>query len=159
MKLVPAADGMILAGGQALRFYVAKPRATRDFDFVLDVAYLRRDRALMALILESLGYSPVDNARNFQFEKQLPNSGEVMRIEFLAPAEFGHGNQIRVDVQDGLHGRTCIGGSIVVAETDECEIRGSLPDGTPAQAKIRVTRPHALNMLKLIALDECYRNI
>ncbi len=159
ITLGPAADGMILAGGQALRFWVAKPRATRDIDFVLDVAYLREYEARLAPTLEKLGYSPVENARNFQFEKPIPNSGEAMRIEFLAPAEFGRDNQIRVRVQEGIHGRVCTGGSVVVAEADERIITGPLPDGTPAQASIRVTRPHALTMLKLLALDERYRNI
>ncbi len=145
--------------GQAARFWVAKPRATRDLDFVLDVTYLCGYEARIAPILERLEYSPVDNARNFQFEKRIRESDEVMRIEFLAPAEFGRKNQIRVDVQEGLHGRACTGGSIVLAEADQHEIVGALPDGTPTRASIRVTRPHALTMLKLIALDERYRNI
>ncbi len=157
--LGPVADGMTLAGGQAARFWVATPRATRDLDFVLDVTYLRRYKARIAPILAGLGYAPVDTARNFQFEKLVPNSSEVMRIEFLAPAEFGRKNQIRVNVQEGIHGRACTGGSIVLTETDQHEIEGVLPDGTPATARIRVTRPHALTMLKLIALDERYRNI
>ena len=157
--LGPAADSLILVGGQAVRFMIARPRATRDFDFVLDVACLRTNQAVMAPILERLRYSPVDNARNFQFEKPIQNSGEVMRIEFLAPAEFSRGNDIRVDVQEGIHGRACLGGSIVILETDQHEIAGSLPDGTPAQASVRVTRPHALTMLKLIAMDERYRNL
>jgi Nucleotidyl transferase AbiEii toxin, Type IV TA system len=153
------ADGMVLAGGQAVRFWVARPRATRDLDFVLDVAYFREYDARIAPILERLGYSAPANARNFQFEKTIPNSTEPMRIEFLAPAEFGRKNQIRVDVQEGIHGRACIGGSIVLAETEQHEIVGALPDGTPARASVRVTRPHGLTMLKLIALDERYRNI
>jgi hypothetical protein len=157
--LGPAANGMVLAGGQALRFYVANPRATRNFDFVLDVVYLRANQSMMAPILGRLVYSPVDNARNFQFEKRIPNSGEVMRIEFLAQTEFSRRNDIRVDVQEGIHGRACVGASVVVTETEEHHIAGSLPDGTPAQTKIRVTRPHALTMLKLIALDERYRNL
>ncbi|MDE3178373.1 MAG: nucleotidyl transferase AbiEii/AbiGii toxin family protein [Acidobacteriota bacterium] len=157
--LGPAADGLILVGGQAARFMVAKPRATRDLDFVLDVAYLRHNQAKVAPILAGLGYSPVDNARNFQFEKPIPNSAEAMRIEFLAPAEFGGRNQIRVDVQEGIHGRACAGGSIVLTETDEREITGSLPSGAAVQARVHVTRPHALVMLKLIAMDERYRNI
>ena len=39
--LGPAAEGLVLVGGHALRFMIARPRATRDFDFVLDVGYLR----------------------------------------------------------------------------------------------------------------------
>ena len=77
----------------------------------------------------------------------------------MAPAEFARKDDIRVDVQDGVHGRACIGGSIVLVETDEQEVKGSLPNGQPAQARIRVTRPHALVLLKLLALDDRYRNV
>jgi hypothetical protein len=35
---------------------------------------------------------------------------------------------------------------------------GTLPDGTPARVNLRVTRPHALVLLKLLALDDRYRN-
>ncbi|MGH9326435.1 MAG: nucleotidyl transferase AbiEii/AbiGii toxin family protein [Terriglobia bacterium] len=157
--LGPAAEGLILVGGQAARFMVAKPRATRDLDFVLDVALLRGSTTSLASVLAELGYSPVDNARNFQFEKPIPGLGQAMRVEFLASAEFSRKNDIRVDVQDGIHGRASVGASIVVAETDEREISGSLPHGTPAKFYIRITRPHALTMLKLIAMDERYRNI
>jgi hypothetical protein len=156
--LGPAAEGLILVGGQAARFMVTKPRATRDLDFVLNVALLRGSATSLASVLENLGYSPVDNARNFQFEKPIPGADQDMRVEFLAPAEFSRKNEIRVDVQEGIHGRASVGGSIVVAETEEHEIAGSLPDRTPAKSWIRITRPHALTMLKLIAMDERYRN-
>ncbi len=157
--LGPAAEGLVLVGGHALRFMVARPRATRDFDFVLDVGYLRGCDTSLASVLASLEYSVDENARNFQFEKQIPNSPEVMRIEFLAPAEFARRGEIRVDVQDGVHGRACVGGSIVVMETEEHEVVGSLPDGKSARAKVQVTRPHALVLLKLLATDDRYRNV
>ncbi len=157
--LGPAAEGFVLVGGHALRFMVTRPRATRDFDFVLDVAYLRQCTASLTSILKSLGYAAAENARNFQFEKNIPNSLEVMRIEFMAPAEFVKKDGIRVDVQEGVHGRACIGGSIVVLETDEYEVAGSLPNGVPAQASIRVTRPHALVLLKLLAMDDRHQNV
>ena len=157
--LGPAAEGLVLVGGHALRFMIARPRATRDFDFVLDVGYLRGCETSLASVLASLGYSAAENARNFQFEKPIPNSPQVMRIEFLAPAEFARRDEIRVDVQDGVHGRACVGGSIVVVETDEHEVVGSLPDGKPARAEIQVTRPHALVLLKLLAMDDRYRNV
>jgi hypothetical protein len=82
-----------------------------------------------------------------------------MRIEFMAPAEFARKDEIRVDVQEGVHGRACVGGSIVLVETDEQELVGSLPNGKPAQARIRVTRPHALALLKLLAMDDRYRSV
>ena len=44
-------------------------------------------------------------------------------------------------------------------ETDKHELVGSLPDGRPARADVQVTRPHALVSLKLLALDDRYRNV
>ncbi len=152
--LGPAAEGFVLVGGHALRFMVARPRATRDFDFVLDVGYLRGCGTSIASVLATLGYSPAEKARNFQFEKPIPNSHEIMRIEFMAPSEFAGKDGIRVDVQNGVHGRVCLGGSIVVVETDEHEVVGSLPDGKPTRAEVQVTRPHALVLLKLLAMDD-----
>jgi len=157
--LGPAADGLILVGGHALRFMVARPRGTRDFDFVLDVGYLRKCDTSLTFVLGSLGYVAAENARNFQFEKPIPNTAEVMRIEFLAPHEFASKDEFRVDVQKGVHGRACVGASIVVAETEEHKLVGSLPDGVPADAKIHVTRPPALVLLKLLAMDDRYRNL
>lgn len=108
--LGPAADGLVLVGGHALRFMVPRPRGTRDFDFVLDVAYLRECDTSLASVLGSLGYEAAQNARNFQFEKPIPNTVEVMRIEFMAPHEFARKDGIRVNVQNGVHGRACVGG-------------------------------------------------
>jgi len=157
--LGPAAEGLVLVGGHALRFMVARPRGTRDFDFVLNVGYLRDCDTSLASVLTSLGYSVAENARNFQFEKPIPNSSEVMRIEFMAPAEFARRDEIRVDVQNGVHGRACVGGSIVILETNKQEVVGALPDGKPARADVRVTRPHALVFLKLLAMNDRYRNV
>ncbi len=78
--LGPAAEGLILVGGHALRFVIARPRATRDFDFVLDVGYLRGCDTSLASVLASLEYSVDENARNFQFEKQIPNSPHEDRV-------------------------------------------------------------------------------
>ena len=39
------------------------------------------------------------------------------------------------------------------------ELSGKLPDGSALSAPIRVTKAHALVMLKLLALDDRYRNI
>ncbi len=36
-----AAEGFILAGAQAMKFLLPQARATRDFDFVLDVVFIR----------------------------------------------------------------------------------------------------------------------
>jgi hypothetical protein len=138
---------------------VAHARPTRDFDFVLDVAYLQNCGIPMASVLSSLGYVAAESARNFQFQKPIPNSSEVMRVEFMAPSEFARKDGIRVDVQEGVHGHACVGGSIVLVETDDQELVGSLPDGKPARARIRVSRPHALILLKLLAMDDRYRNV
>ena len=82
-----------------------------------------------------------------------------MRLEFPAPAELVRKDGIRVDVQNGVHVRACVGGSIVVVETDRDEVVGALPDGKPARAEVQVTRAHALVLLKLLALDDRYHNV
>ena len=82
-----AADDFVLAGAQAMKFFLPKARGTRDFDFVLDAISLRGQTASIAGKLRELGYLPVEGARNFQFQKSIPNSSEVMRIEFMAPEE------------------------------------------------------------------------
>jgi len=38
-------------------------------------------------------------------------------------------------------------------------VQGRLPDGTPARVNLRVTRSTALVLLKLLALDDRYRNV
>jgi hypothetical protein len=68
-------------------------------------------------------------ARNFQFEKTIPDSKETMRIEFMAPEEFKRAADSRVDVQKGIHARACTGGTIALAESDEYPLEGRLPDG------------------------------
>jgi P-type E1-E2 ATPase len=75
-----------------------------------------------------------------------------MRIEFMAPEEFKRPTDFRVDVQQWIHARACTGGTIGLAESDEYPLEGTLPDGKPYAAKVSVTRPHALVMLKLLAL-------
>lgn len=52
-----------------------------------------------------------------------------------------------------------MGGSIVVVETDEHKLAGSLPDGKPAEAIIHVIRPHTLVLLKLLAMYDRYQNV
>ena len=97
--------------------------------------------------------------RNFQFEKPIPNSTEMMRIEVMAPEEFKRRGNIRVDVQQEVHARACTGGSIALTESSLHVLSGKLPDALQFTASIRVTKPHALVMLKLLALDDRYRNI
>ena len=153
-----AADDFIVVGGQALKFYLDRPRATRDIDFVLNVVSLREHRTVLSTQLQDLGYVVVEGSQNFQFDKPIPNSKERMRIEFMAPAEFKRRADFRVDVEVGLHARACTGGAIAVQESDLHALAGHLPNGKEYTAQIRVTRPHALVMLKLLALDDRYRN-
>jgi hypothetical protein len=142
-----------------MKFVLEKARATKDIDFVLDVVGLRAEKVSIAARLQELGYKVVDGSRNFQFEKSIPNSSESMRIEFMAPEEFKREKDFRVDVENGIHARALTGGSIAVAESSMHELSGNLPDGSPLKASLRVTKPHALVMLKLLALDDRYRNI
>jgi len=153
------ADGFVVAGAQAMKFMLSQARATKDIDFVLDVIALRGEKESIAQTLKNLGYKVVPGSQNFQFEKAIPGSKEVMRIEFMAPEELKREKDFRVDVQNGIHARACTGGSIALAESSIYELNGTLPDGSAFSAPIRVTKPHALVMLKLLALDDRYRNI
>jgi hypothetical protein len=142
-----------------MKFTLRGARATRDFDFLLDVVHLREQDGGIKQILDSLGYQVAPESRNFQFEKAIPNSQEIMRIEFMAPHELKRKKDFRVEISRGLHARECFGGSIALHECDSYELTGLLPDGRPAAATLRVTRPTALVLLKLLALDDRYRNI
>jgi hypothetical protein len=157
--LGPAADEFVLVGGQALKFVLGHARATKDFDFLLDAISLRQKPAHLAEKLAPLGYRVVPESRNFQYEKPIRGTNEVMRIEFMAPRELKRDNDFRVDIEKGLHARECLGGTIALQESDIHEIHGVLPDGTPARASLRVTRSYALVFLKLLALDDRYRNL
>jgi len=157
--LGPAAADFVIAGAQAIKFAVQDARGTKDVDFILNVIALRAEPLQLDAVLKQLGYTAVAGARNFQFEKPIPNSAETMRIEFMAPEEFKRPSDFRVDVQKGIHARACTGGTIALAESDEYPLEGTLPDGKPYTAKVRVTRPHALVMLKLLALYDRYHNI
>jgi len=153
------ANDFVVAGAQAMKFMLERARATRDIDFVLDVVRLRGEPLVLAAELERLGYKVVEGSRNFQFQKPIPNSFETMRIEFMAPEEFKREKDFRVEVQDGVHARALAGGSIAIREVEERTISGRLPDGTQVTVTIKVTQPHTLVMLKLLAMDDRYRNI
>ncbi len=157
--LGPASGDFVVAGAQAMKFMVEQARATKDIDIVLDVVKLRGEPLQLGAHLQQLGYRVVDGSRNFQFEKPIPNSAETIRIEFMAPEEFKREKGFRVDIQNGVHARACIGGGIAVAESEVHQLAGLLPDGSEFTASLRVTKPHALVMLKLLALDDRYRNI
>ena len=157
--LGPAADDFVVAGAQAMKFVVDNARGTKDVDFLLNVVALRKEPVQLAPLFEKLGYAPVPESRNFQFEKAIPRSAEKMRIEFMAPEEYKREKDFRVDIQEGVHARACTGGSIALAQSDLHTISGKLPSGTPCTAQVRVTQPQALVMLKLLALVDRYNNI
>jgi hypothetical protein len=154
-----ASDDFVVAGAQAMKFVVEKARGTKDVDFLLNVLALRKEPLQLAPIFEKLGYAPVPESRNFQFEKAVPGSAEKMRIEFMAPEEYKRDKDFRVDIQDGVHARACTGGSIALVQYDLHTISGKLPTGAPCTVQVRVTQPQALVMLKLLALADRYNNI
>jgi hypothetical protein len=159
IELGELANDFVLAGGQAMHFMVDKVRPTKDFDFVLDVYSLRARSQKVADILSRLGYEVDPKAMNFQFSKKIPNSNEIMRIEFLGCGKDEDTENIRIKIQDGLHARDCHGAAIVLKESVSQVIKGNLPNGAEAEAKIRVVLPQALLMLKLLAMDDRYNNI
>ncbi len=158
-SLGPAADEFVRVGGLALKLVRGKARATKDFDFLLDAISLREKPANIAEKLAALGYTVAPESCNFQFQKPIPGTNEVMRVEFMAPHELKRANNFRVDIEKDLHARECLGGTIAIHESSIHEVQGALPDGTPARASLRVTRPHALVFLKLLALDDRYKNL
>lgn len=159
VALGSSAEDFVLVGAQSMKFTLGESRATKDFDFLLDVVHIRERNAGINQILKALDYKVVPESQNFQFEKLIPNTKEVLRIEFMAPHELKRKKDFRVDVDRGLHARECYGGTIALQESDHYELTGLLPDGRPASTTIRVTRPTTLVLLKLLALDDRYRNI
>ncbi|MEK7404416.1 MAG: nucleotidyl transferase AbiEii/AbiGii toxin family protein [Acidobacteriota bacterium] len=160
LALGPATGGFVLAGAQAMKFWLPRARATRDFDFILDVMSLRPLDVSISQVLASLGYTPVPEARLFQFDKPIPDSVEVMRIEFMAPEEYQRGvRDFRVDIQEGVHARGCAAASIALRESDVRQLNGFLPSGAPASTTVRVIRPTALVLMKCLAMDDRYRNL
>lgn len=158
-ELGSAADDFVLAGAQAIRLRGITTRFTKDFDFILNVIALRKITQSIYNILQKLRYEVDPNARNFQFYKQIPNSQEKMRIEFLASGKDKRTSNIRVNVQEKIHARACVGAEIALKESDYMTIKGILPDGKPTEVKFRVIRSHALLMLKLFAMDDRYKNV
>jgi hypothetical protein len=154
-----ASADFVLVGGQAMKFAVSNARATKDFDFVLDIIALRQNPGAVGAALDRLGYTVVPESRNFQFEKPIPNSVHIMRVELLGPEEHKRQNDIRVDLGGSVHARACVGGTIVLAESDVYEVEGHLPSGAASRAAIRVSRPHALVFMKCLAMDDRYRNV
>ncbi len=52
-----------------MKFSISTSRATRDFDFVLDVVAIREIDTPLREVLNALGYEAVPKALHFQFEK------------------------------------------------------------------------------------------
>jgi len=99
--LGPAAKDFVIAGAQAIKFAVKNARGTKDVDFILNVIALRAEPLQLEAVLKRLGYTAIAGARNFQFEKTIPNSKETMRIEFMAPEEFKRAADFRVMYRKG----------------------------------------------------------
>lgn len=158
VELKELADSFVLIGGQALPFLTESSRLTKDIDFALDVFALRKTNKSIADALNKLNYKPVDEARNFQFVKEI-NSELKIRIEFLASEREKRKSNIRVDIQDKIHARACTGAEIAIKESYLETLNGFLPNGQPAEVKIRVVKAHALLMLKLFAMDDRYQNL
>ena len=158
-ELGSAADNFVLVGAQAMRFMLEKPRYTKDFDFVLDVISLRKMSPSIAEVLEKLQYKVVPEASRFQFVKVVPENNQQIRIEFLASDTETRAKNFRVDVQEKIHARACAGAEIVLNESDLKQIKGNLPNGKYTKVKLRIIRPHALLMMKLLAMDDRYKNI
>ncbi|MFH1226983.1 MAG: nucleotidyl transferase AbiEii/AbiGii toxin family protein [Planctomycetota bacterium] len=161
-ELGAVADNLVLVGGQAARLLNITARATKDFDFVLNVVALREITQPISDTLTKLGYQVVEKSKMFQFYKQISVTPDrQIRLEFLASDKEKRtkkGN-IRIDIQKDLHARACAGAEIALKESDSIPISGTLPDGKTVQAQLRLIRSHALLMLKLFAMDERYRNI
>lgn len=153
-----ASEDFVVAGGQAMKFQGAGTRATKDFDFILDAVHLRERGSRVRPVLSKLGYVVVPESQNFQFQKAIAGTAEVMRIEFLAPDELQRNSDFRVEVQEGVHAHGCEGGAIALREVSEHVLAGRLPDGQTAAARVKVVKPHALVMLKMLALEERHRN-
>lgn len=157
--LGPAAEDFVLAGAQAMRFFLAEARPTRDFDFILDAFALRASTTDLGATLHAIGYEVVPESRNFQFLKPIPGSREVMRIEFMAPPELAPRKDFRVAIQAGVHGHSLRGASVALRESTAFQINGTLPDRTLHSQMLRVARPHALAMLKILAIADRERNL
>ena len=78
-------------------------------------------------MLERLGYLPVPESGNFQFEKPIAKSAEKMRIEFMAPQEYKREQDFRVDIQNGVQARACTGESITLVQSNPHTISGEIP--------------------------------
>jgi hypothetical protein len=157
--LGPAAEHFVLAGAQAMKFMLRRPRATGDFDFALDIVALRSLDVPVAEVLSSLRYEVVRGAENFQFQKPIPGTLELMRIEFIGPELYRQKGDIRVKVQEGVHARACTGAEIALHESVFRQIEGRLPTGEATTTQVRVVQPWALVMLKCLAFEDRYRSL
>ncbi|HVA88578.1 MAG TPA: hypothetical protein VNL71_01930, partial [Chloroflexota bacterium] len=76
-----ASEDFVVAGGQAMKFQGAGARATKDFDFILDAVHLRGRGSRVRPVLSKLGYAVVPESQNFQFQKAIAGTTEVMRVD------------------------------------------------------------------------------
>ncbi len=122
--LGPATNEFALVGGKSLKLVLSGTRATRDFDFSFMRSPLREKPTDVAEHLAALQYKVVPESRNFQFQKSIPSTNEVMRIEFMVPRKLKRYKDFRVVIGKSLHARECLGGAIALRESDCHEVRG-----------------------------------
>ncbi len=159
VELGECGDYFVLVGGRALAFVTQNARPTKDFDFILDVVRLHHLDTKISDVLTKLGYQVIKGASRFQFFKKIPNSNEEIRIELMATDKKKRNGDFRVDVQESIHARACHGADIVLHQCEEHSLEGSLPSGKQVSVTLRVIHPRALLMLKLLAMDDRYKNI
>jgi len=154
-----AAENFVLVGAQAMRFWQQKVRYTKDTDLILGAYQLARSDIKIADVLESLNYEVVQEAQRFQFSKDIPESEEKMRLEFLASEQGVIPDGFRINIQENVHAHKCLGAEVAIKESEFKIITGPLPNGEVVTVGIRVAKPHALLMLKLFAMDDRNKNI
>ena len=62
--------GLDRSADRRILFAVEEARGTKDFDFLLNAVALRKEPRQLAQMLERLGYLPVPESRNFQFDEK-----------------------------------------------------------------------------------------
>ena len=92
--LGPASDDFVVAGAQAMKFMVARARATKDIDFVLDVLRLRAEPLELSDQLQRLGYGVVEGSRNFQQAGRIRGLAESLGRQARAIKTFMSGRNL-----------------------------------------------------------------
>lgn len=150
-------------GERTLLQELPESRATNDIDLFLRVDLLAQLEAMkrVAAALKSLEFTPVDNAKYFQWERTLPGDLEV-KIDLLVGPLGDFRSKLKTDkpprvrpkgnVQ--LHAHTTEEAleidtrSAAIALSDRCT------DGAPHSTTIYLPQPFTYLMMKLFAFDD-----